>query len=295
MSKQTGDKKLLASGGILLATIFWGMSFVVVKNSLDFISQSHILFYRYLIAFAAMLLVYRKRLKNTTRRVLWESAAIGAMLYLAQYFQTASCMFTTAGKSAFITAFYVILVPLLSWLVYRKRLEKHGLIAVFMALCGLFFLTMEGSGGGGLNIGDFLAMGGSAFFAGQIFLIDRYNKRDDAILLSVYQFGFAVLYSGVYMLVMSGHDLMPELTAATLGSLLYMGVFSTMIAFSLQTVCQKYLQPNLVSLLLSMEAAFGMVFSVLILHEALNPMKLLGCALMMCAVILVEYKSGKKK
>lgn len=287
-------KGLWASLGILTATVLWGMSFVVVKSSLDFMAQQHILFYRYLIAFAAMALVYHRRLKDVTPRVLWESAVIGGMLFLAQYLQTASCLYTTAGKSAFITSFYVIIVPIMSWAAYRKRLDRFGLASVVMALCGLFLLTVGTGETAGSYSGDLLALGGSVFFAAQIFFIDRYNKRDDAILLAVFQFGFAVVYSGAYMVLTCGGNLLPSFTRAAVGSLIYMGVFSTMIAFSLQTVCQKYLPPDLVSLLLSMEAVFGMLFSVFLLHETLGPGKLLGCALMLSAVILSEHKTARR-
>ena len=119
-------KQLLGSLGILLATLFWGLSFVIIKDTLNRFSVLHLLAFKYLIASLGMGVLFFRRLEALNWKVVKEGAVLGGLLFVSQYFQTLGCKYTTAGKNAFISTLYVVLVPFLAWVLYRKRTEKRN-------------------------------------------------------------------------------------------------------------------------------------------------------------------------
>ena len=272
---------------ILTACLIWGYGYVVIKDASVLMSLDNLMSLRYLMASAALCACFFPRLLRTNRRALSGGVCMGLLLYLSQYCQTAALGFedTSAGSVAFITALYVVLVPFLH-AAMRRRLPSAGvMISALLAVAGLFLLV---HGSVGLTFGCRLAMLGSALFSVHILVIDVFSSDQDPIILTVWQFLSAALFS---CLVQAVHGTpLPEVPrlADIWRPVTYLGIFSTMLGFLMQTEGQKNLSPEFSSLLLSTEAVFGMFFSVLLTQESMTACKAVGCGLMLAAVVSAE-------
>ncbi|MCR4579897.1 MAG: DMT family transporter [Treponema sp.] len=281
---------VLASGGLLLAAGIWGFSFVIVKDSLDYIGAMYMIAYRYTIAALAMSLIFIKKWKLINKDYLIHGALTGAFLFLAYVTQTIGCDYTTAGKNAFLTTIYVILVPFISWILTRKRPGIFVFIAAIMSLTGIGLLALGSDDAGFVNKGDVLTLICGIFFALHIIYTERFNRKGgDPLFLTLLQFVFVAIFGWISAPFFEGG--FPAATAFTsrvLLSMLYLGLLSTMVGFSLQNIGLKYVQSSIASLFLSFESVFGMLFSSLFLHENLTFRMLCGCVLIFAAIVLSE-------
>lgn len=290
--------KVLSISGLLLTTMIWGGSFVIMKNSVDVLEPTFLLAARFTMAAAALILVFHKSLKHLNRESLKCGIILGILLELSYLFQTYGIKYTTASKNAFITTLYVILVPFLHWGVSKKHPALKNIAAAVMAVAGLALLTLEGDLG--VNLGDFLTLVCGFCFALHMVYIDKFTEKHDPIFLTIIQIGVVGIINWFLVPFLDGVEAynFRALTDVDLViGLLYLAIFSTMIGFLLQNVCQKYLSANTSSLLLSMESVFGAVFSVIFLEEVLAGKMLVGCVLMFLAVIVSEMhikKPGKE-
>ena len=290
----TKEKKisLLAGAGMLLCAFIWGFAFVVVKTSLDLVPPIYMMAFRFTIAFAALCAVFFRRLFNMAKETIRCGAVIGVFLFLAYLVQTIGCQYTTAGKNAFLTAVYVILVPFMHFFVSKKQISRYHVGAAFLAFTGIGLLSLQGDKG--MNIGDLLTILCGVLFAFQIVFIDKYTQKEDPVLLTILQIGFSALFSWILAPVAEGMPGSLTVSAPLLISMLYLGLFSTMIAFLLQNVCQKYAHPAAAAVLLSMESVFGVLCSAFFIGERMTPRMLTGCVLMFAAILLTETLGDRK-
>lgn len=290
----TKEKKisLLAGAGMLLCAFIWGFAFVVVKTSLDMVPPVYMMAFRFTIAAAALCVVFFRRLKKITRETVRCGMVIGIFLFLAYLVQTIGCKYTTAGKNAFLTTIYVILVPFMHYFVSRKKISRYHIVAAFLAFTGIGLLSLQGDKG--INIGDILTVFCGVLFTFQIVFIDIYTEREDPVLLTILQIGFAALFSWILAPVVEGSPGKLVASAPLVVSMLYLGLFSTMIAFLLQNVCQKYAHPAAAAVLLSMESVFGVLCSALFIGERMTPRMILGCVLMFAAIIIAQTLGNGK-
>lgn len=285
----TNKIRVLSSLGLLLAAVIWGFAFVVVKNSLDLIPPIYMLAFRFTIAAAALTLIMFPKLRNLTRRDWTSGAVLGFFLFTAHAVQTIGCQYTTAGKNAFLTTIYVIIVPFLHWIMNRKRPSGYAMTAAMIAVVGIGLLSLQG-GDAGVNIGDVLTVICGFLFAVHIVYIDRYTESQDPIILTVMQMIFAAIFSWILAPICDGGFPAAAFQSEVVTGMLYLGLLSTMVGFLLQNVGQKYTAPSTASLLLSFESVFGVLFSVIFLQEQLTLRMLFGCGLMFFAVLLVETR-----
>lgn len=288
MSTKESKIRFLANMGMLGTAVIWGFAFVVVKDSLDLIPPTWMLAFRFTIASVVLGLIFIKRMKTVNREILAQGAVLGVFLFLSYLFQTIGCQYTTAGKNAFLTTIYVILVPFLYWMISKIRPDAYCMVAAVLALVGIGLLSLQGDLT--MNVGDVLTLICGFGFALHMIYIDRYAKIHDPVILTVLQLGFAALFSWILAPFLDGGFPAGAFEPNIIGGMLYLGIFSTMIGFLLQNVCQKYTTPNAASLLLSMESVFGVLFSVLLLGERMTPRMVVGCVLLFVAVILAETK-----
>lgn len=294
MSINKGNtRKILAGAGLILTTIIWGSSFVVMKNSVDLIPPCYLLALRFTVAAVCMLAVFWPQNKGMSRKDIQYGAILGIFLFTSYVFQTYGLKYTTASKNAFITTLYVIIVPFLHWAFNRKRPSGRNLVAAVLAVIGLALLSLEGDMG--INLGDFLTLICGIFFAVHIVFIDRYTEEHSPVRLTTMQMITSAVLGWILAPALDGKMDMGILNTSLILGLLYLGIFSTMIGFLLQNVGQKYLSPNTSSILLSFESVFGLTFSVILLGDHLTAKLLLGCAMMFGAVIISEYNPKKKQ
>lgn len=284
--------KALSALGLIVTTIIWGSAFVVMKNSVDIISPTYLLALRFTIASMALVAVFFKRLKLVNKTEILCGSLLGMFLFVSYLLQTYGVKYTTASKNAFITTLYVIIVPFLHWFFNKKRPSVNNIGAAVIAVFGLALISLEGDLS--INIGDLLTLFCGLFFAFHIVFVDRYTNHHDPVRLTVIQMVAAAILSWVLAPIMEGTQDFTVINGSMLIGLLYLGIFSTMICFLLQNVGQKHLSPNTTSIILSFEAVFGLVFSVIFLGEEVTPKLMAGCILLFASVILSEYQRKKK-
>lgn len=286
------SKSFWASIGLILTAAIWGFAFVVVKDSLDYVGAMYMVAIRYTIAAVVMSLIFIKKWKLINRRYIFRGLLTGAFLFSAYAVQTIGCNYTTAGKNAFLTTVYVILIPLISWILYKKRPGWYVFVAAALSITGIGLLALGTGDVKGFNIGDLLTMLCGLLFALHIIWTAKYNEQgDDPLFLTLLQFVASAIFG---WLLAPFYDGAFPVTAVqnprVIISMLYLGLFSTMLCFSLQNVGLKYVQSSLASLFLSFESVFGVLFSTILLHERLTARMIVGCVLIFIAVVLAETK-----
>lgn len=282
---------LLASCGLVTAAAIWGFAFVIVKDSLDYVGAVWEIAFRFSIAALLLAAIYAKKLPLLDAAAWRHGIVLGSFLFLAYFLQTIGCKYTTAGKNAFLTTIYVILVPLFGWALGARRPGWHVFVAALLAVAGIALLALPDGGTSllAVNKGDILTLACGIFYALHISFVARYAGREDPVLLTVLQFAVAALLGWLSAPFVDGA--FPAKAAAqprVIMAMLYLGVFSTMVAFVLQNLCLKYVPSALAALLLSLESVFGVLFGTAILKEQLSARMWLGCALIFAAILGAE-------
>jgi drug/metabolite transporter (DMT)-like permease len=222
-------------------------------------------------------------------RSLAPSIIVGSVMFIAASFQQVGIVSTTAGNAAFVTSLYVVIVPLIGSLFGRKTGAKDYLAAL-IAVAGLYIITV----GSGFHMegGDLLVLAGSLFWAIHILVIGHFASRVDPVALSAGQFAVCGFYSLIAALILEPSPFAGVLDAAV--PILYGGIFSCGVAFTLQIVAQRSSPPAHVSILLAMEGLFGAIGGVIILGEPASLRLLSGGVLMLGAALLSQVTMGKQ-
>lgn len=290
--KQMTKREILADSLLLLTALIWGCAFAVVKNALDSFPPGAIIAMRYLIAAAITGILFRRHLKELTRGDVARGALVGLLLFGAYIVQTTGLQYTTAGKNAFLTTVYVLLVPFGCALLFHQKLQKSNLIAAVMMLVGIGLLSLDGQGGG-LNPGDILTLICGFLFAGHIIAVEQCQKKTNTYALIVLQFAFCALYAGLYNRIFE-RGMPLAFTPGSIGGLLYIAVFSTTIGMSLQNIGQSMAPASHAVILLSLESVFGVLFSCLLLGEKVTLQMGVGFAIIFAALLVSELAPRKK-
>ncbi|MCQ2981708.1 MAG: DMT family transporter, partial [Treponemataceae bacterium] len=272
-------RTVICSVGLLLVTVIWGVAFVFVKNGLDLIPPIWMVALRFTVASICLSLVFCKKLAHASRHELKSGIVIGIWLFLAYVTQTYGCKYTTAGKNAFLTTIYVILVPFINWVLIKKKPDGFTVVAAVLSITGIGFLSLQGDLS--VNIGDVLTLVCGFCYAMQIVDIARYAEDCDPITLAIIQMILTAVLSWISAPILEGGFPAAALTdSGAVGGILYLGLGSTMLAYLLQNVCQKYVPASTAAILMSFESVFGMLASVILLGETLGLRGTVGCVLM---------------
>lgn len=300
------NKKLKQTLLPLIAAMIWGTAFVAQDVCSDSVPSMAFNALRFFIAVAFLLAVrfviraVRKKKgvlpelsaeeKRSYRRRLFIAAlATGTAVAAASVLQQAGLQYgTDSGKAGFITALYVVLVPI-AGLFLKKRVRPIFWLAVALATVGLYLLCISGSFT--LAFGDLLTLLCAVAFTVQILLIDRFSPGLDSIDLVCAQFTVAGVWSLAGMLLFEHPT--AEGVASCILPILYVAILSSGVAYLIQAIAQRDGDPSVVSLLFSMEAVFCAVASAIILHQRMTPREYIGCALMFAAVILSQLTGEK--
>lgn len=282
---------------LFLTSFIWGFAFIAQKLGSDYIQPFTFNFLRNLTA-GLFLLIYSFVRKNKTREKMnsiTKTATIrggittGLVMAIAVSFQQTGVYFTTSGKAGFITSLYVVIVPIFAIFI-GKKVSKKTAIAIILALIGLYLLTVKVEDGFSINKGDILIFIGSLFFAFHILFIDHYSVKSDSVKMSMLQFFVASLVSLALMILFENPKL--DLIFKGLLAILYLGVFSSGLGYTLQIVAQKDIDPTISSLILSLEAVFAALFGFIFLKEVPNERELIGGILMFFAIILAQLPNS---
>lgn len=283
---------------LLLCSLIWGSAFVAQSAAMD-LGMKPFAFtaVRMLLGAGALMpfvFLRRKTALPATaagkKKLLCCGMLIGATVALASWLQQVGLQYTSAGKGAFLTALYILLVPLVGAALFDRKTEGRLWICLLIGAVGLYLLSITQQFT--LEKGDALLLLCALCFSFQILLVDKYAPAFDPLALCCVEFFTAGLMSLVPMAFLEGFAF--ENMGPAMGCILYCAIFSCGIAYWLQIVGQRHLPPALASLVMSFESVFGAVSGALILHERMTGRELLGCLLIFAALILSQLpKPGK--
>ncbi len=288
---------ILASLGLILTAAIWGFAFVVVKDSLDFVPPIYMTAIRFAIAGIVLALILNRHLAVINRKYILHGIFTGFLLGMGYITQTIGCNFTTAGKNAFLTTIYVILIPLFSWPLNKKRPGIIVFLSAIMALTGIGLLALRHETGGGfsMNFGDVMTLICGVFYALHIIFTARLGKDKNMLVFTALQFLTASLLAWLCAPVFDGALPFRDLAQSkVVVSMLYLGIFSSLVAFCLQNICLKYMESSLASLFLSLESVFGVLFSAIFLKERMSAVMIIGCILIFAAITIADQFKPKE-
>jgi len=294
-------KQLQGSISLLFAVLIWGSTFVAQSLGMDHVGPFTFQAIRCgmgaLCLLPVIYLFDRKKqdgknffIRFADKKLLKAVLSCGIPLFLATNLQQMGIVSTDAGKSAFLTAMYIVFVPIIG-VFFRRKISSVALISVAIAVVGLYFLSCFGVTS--INSGDLLLLGCAVAFAFQIIFIDKYANDVDPLRLNCLQAAVCAIGSAIVMFLTET----PTLSgiAGSWWAMCYAGVLSMGIAYSLQIIGQKNVEPTLASLIMSLESVVAVLCGVIFLQETLTLWETVGCILVFTAVILSQLPLGQKQ
>ena len=299
------NKKVLGNILLILTAFIWGTAFVGQRQGMEHMGP--ITFNACRMALAALTIgtvsfVLRKRdaqkqqdMSDQSGREYRKNTVIGGIccgffLTIAALFQQMGMVYTTAGKGGFITAMYILLVPVINWILFKRKSRPLVWIAVLMGIAGIYLLCV--TEGLTLEKGDALVMVCPFFFAGHILCCDYFVQRANPVELSAIQF-FTVTVLSTIMAFIVENPTWQQVTAAIV-PIVWLGVLSGGIGYTFQIIAQQYTDPTVASLLMSLEAVFAVLAGTVLLGERMSARELFGAAIMFAAIILAQIPAGKR-
>lgn len=289
-------KKWLAIGGLILVTVIWGGGFVASDMALESMKPFQIMMVRFLLASVLMGVISRGQRKSEEKLkdragAIKAGVLMGVMLFMGFAFQIIGLQYTTPSKNAFLTALNVVIVPFIAFVILKKKIGAKGIIGAVMSVLGVALLSLNGDFT--VSLGDGLTLFCAVGFAFQIFFTSEFVKKYPASVLNTVQMFIAFVLSAISLMIFGENDF--HVTTQGWLSVLYLGVVSTTICYLLQTACQKYIDETKAAIILSMESVFGTIFSIMILHEVVTVRMIIGCAVILAAVIISNMSETSEK
>lgn len=292
--------KVRGTAALVTAVLIWGSAFIAQSVGMERIGPFTFQTFRnglailFLLPMTAILdmrkCTAKQSMKKWTEPKLWKAGLLcGLALFCAASFQQVGLVYTDAGKAGFITAMYIIGVPLLGIFV-KRRPGKTALFSVLLAVIGLYLLSAAGVSQ--INKGDLLLMGCALCYSFQILFVEFFGADQDPVRLNFIQVLVTFLLSAVCMFSMETFHMADVYSA--FGAIAYAGILSTGIAFTLQLIGQKHLDPTPAAIIMSMESVVAVICGAVILKETMTTWEISGCVLMFAAVILSQLPDKKK-
>lgn len=285
---------------LLITAIIWGFAFVAQRAGMEYVGPFTFNAARFTLgslSLIPLLLINKKKkfeqeifLPFNKKILLYGGLTSGLFLFLGASFQQTGMVYTSAGKGGFITGFYIILVPILGLLVKQKT-SVLTWIGAIIAIMGLYFLSVTENFE--INIGDVFVFFAAFFWAGQILVIGFFSKKTDSIQLAFFQFLVCALLSYISAIIFE--VIIIENIFSAIIPILYAGIFSSGIAFTLQIIAQIEAHPANAAIIMSLESVFAVLGGWMILSETIPLRGLFGCVLMLTGMIISQAYLFNKK
>ncbi len=297
------SKNLKGSIMLLITSFIWGTAFVAQSDGMNYVEPFTYNAMRTLLGgfvLIPIILIFKavgKRtgappLKYSLKNTVKGGICCGIVLFIASSFQQFGIAYTTTGKAGFITALYIVLVPLLLGMILKKAVPLKMWLFVLIAVVGFWFLCINEDFR--ISKGDFLVLCCALFFAVHIIVVDHFIEQNtDGMLMSCIQFFTAAVFMLIGMFVFESPNIDSIIDAKI--PVLYAGIMSSGVAYTMQILGQRYTAPTIATLLMSLESVFAALSGWLILHEKLSPKELCGCGLVFTAVILAQLVGEDRK
>ncbi|MDB9972563.1 DMT family transporter [Oceanospirillaceae bacterium] len=288
------NKVIQANVLMLIAASIWGFAFVAQRVGMETMGPHWFNSLRFFIGAIALIPVVmwidskktkasKQELKPSTKTLIFGGLAAGVLLFVGATFQQVGLQYTTAGKAGFITGMYIFFVPLIG-LFFQMKTGLGTWLGAIIALWGLYLLSINDDFS--LSKGDTLQLICAVAFAGHVLMIGYLASRMDVVKLSLIQFfvaGMLAMFLALYF-----EQLSWAIISSTAVPLLFAGVMSTGIAYTLQTVAQQHAHPSHAAIILSSEGVFAVLGGYLLLNEVLPPKGLLGCSLILMGMLISQ-------
>lgn len=284
-------KKNLGIIGLVIVTIIWGGGFVASDIALNELSPFEIMSYRFLIASIIMGAFAWRNLKTIHKDEIIYGSILGIALFSGFALQIIGLKYTTPSNNAFLTATNVVMVPFIAYFIGRKKLNKADIIGSFTALIGVGVLSLQNNFS--IGSGDLFTLFCALGFAFQIYLTGIFGKKIRPSILNFLQMFTAFCLSIIGLLFSGSINL--SLSKQGISAIIYLGVVSTALCYFLQTAAQKHVDETKSAIILSMEAVFGTLFSIVLLGEKPNLKMVIGGIMILSAVLISELQFFKEK
>lgn len=284
---------------LLLAAFIWGTAFVAQIAGMDRIGPFTFNTSRSVIAILCLglyLWISKIKFPENKTELLKAGMICGFLIFVGTSLQQIGLQYTTAGKTGFITSFYILIIPFLG-IFLKHKIDLSIWISVIIGFIGLYLLAVPSLTDFSVNKGDFIVFLGSFCWAGHILVIDHYSKKFNPIYLSFLQFVVLTILSAICSFIFENETLTLYNIAASWKAIAYAGFMSSGIAYTLQMIGQKYTNPVIASLILSLEAVFAALSGYLILDEVMTNREFLGCVIVFISIIFSQIPKDifKKK
>lgn len=280
----TASERRQAELALLLTTVIWGSTFIIIRNTLEGVGPFTLLALRFLVGFAALFVLFYGRMRNISFVDVRAGVLLGTLFFAGNALQTSGLQYTTASVSGFITALSVVMVPPIAFLVLRQQPTRGAIIGVCLATVGLALLSLTDDLT--LGYGDLLTLGCAVVFAMHIVFTARYAVRTEPTVMVAVQLGLSALAS----LVFAGatEAIAWPLSSDVLLVALYLGLLPTAFCFVIQVYGQRRTSAARTALIFTAEPVFAALFAFLVAGEMLGARGLVGCVFILAGVLVAE-------
>ena len=286
---------------LLITAMIWGFAFVAQRSGMEYIGPFTFNTVRFTlggISLIPLLLINKRRnfkskllLPLLSNKILLKGGIIaGIILFFGASFQQGGMVYTTAGKAGFITGLYIILVPILG-IIYKQSTSAVIWLGAIIALVGLYLLSVQENLS--ISLGDLLVLASAFFWALHVLVISRFSPKTDPIQLAFFQFMLCAFFSLIATVILETTTLQNIFDASI--PILYAGVVSVGIAYTLQVVAQQKAHPSHAAIIMSLEAVFAVIGGWIVLDESIPLRGLIGCGLMLTGMIISQLAIGLKR
>ena len=285
-------KELKASIMLFITSIIWGLAFVAQAQGMEHIGPFTFTAARSLVAIIFLYLTYiffnktsksYREQKFDMKRTVRGGVLCGLVFTFGINFQQIGLVYTTAGKASFLTALYIVFIPIIG-LFYGKKINRKLQLCIVLAMIGTYLMSVKGSLS--MNIGDLITIFGSIVFAIHILMLSEFSKDTNAVLVSLIQFAVCGFFSLIAALIFEGIDMTAILKSYL--AILYVGILSSGVGFTIQLMALKELDPVVASMISSLESVFGAVFGWLILSQSMSEREIIGGIIIFVATLIAQ-------
>ncbi|MEF3317760.1 DMT family transporter [Peptoniphilus grossensis] len=285
-------KELKASIMLFITSIIWGLAFVAQAQGMEHIGPFTFTASRSLVAIIFLYLTYvffnktsksYREQKFDMKRTIRGGVLCGLVFTFGINFQQIGLVYTTAGKASFLTALYIVFIPIIG-LFYGKKINRKLQLCIVLAMIGTYLMSVKGSLS--MNIGDLITIFGSIVFAIHILMLSEFSKDTNAVLVSLIQFAVCGFFSLIAALIFEGIEIDAILKSYL--AILYVGILSSGVGFTIQLMALKELDPVVASMISSLESVFGAVFGWLILSQSMSEREIIGGIIIFVATLIAQ-------
>lgn len=297
-------KKFFNEGALVLTTLFWGVTFVVIKLSLADVSPLLFVSLRFTLASLILLPFMYKFFKTYTREILIGGIILGLLNFAGFATQTIGLKFTSATKSGFITGTFVIFTPIFQLIIEKRTPRKENIFGILLVLLGLAFLSSRGNSlfdvftelGENFNVGDFFTLLCAMVFAAYIVYLDIISQKIDykpLVFIQIIVTGICGWIFTYFLSVWGLERFSFQLNNTLIFGVIYTALFATVIATTLQTKYQKFVTPTKAAIIFSLEPIFAALFAFLIINEKMSYFGFIGCIFIFTGLLVSELLGNR--